>query len=340
MGEGIMQTEHNSGIGHTRPRRPLAWLWSFIAAIVLVVCNSAPAYADTREILSTRVFQNLAETGDMCIFMHYYLDHTVPPTEPVNTYYQFRLMDVGGTTQIGAATAYPYYNYGYGEGLVAWYFPAATAPVWGSSYILRMEGNPEYFASPVPVVTYTLTSSDYSALGQAGLEDYIIDQCLEIELDWGVALVSASDIGLILTTEGEAYLRGTLPGIQYVAPGILAVQEGVPTVTPRTWGTTQADTYATRWAGTWVGDALDGASNFLGGIAWNTLTGLGILVLAVVVFALSAKWFQSSLPGFVGAVVLMLGGFTMGFVSASIFGVTVLLCAIYLGYMLVFKGSS
>jgi len=249
------------------------------------------------------------------------------------------MMDVGGTTQIGSATGYPYYNYGYGDGLVAWYFPAATAPAWGGAYVLRMEGNPEFHAAPVPVETYTLTSADYSSLSNEGLEDFIISECLEIELDWGVALVNSSDIGMILTAEGEAYLRGTLSGLQYMAPGILAIQEEVPVVTPRTWGTGQADTYKARWAGTWVGDSLDGVSDFFGGISWNNVTGMAILALSIGLFALSAHFFQSSLPGFVVSVVLMLGGFWMGFVSASIMGVTVLLAAIYLGYVLIFRTS-
>jgi hypothetical protein len=60
-------------------------------------------------------------------------------------------------------------------------------------------------------------------------------------------------------------------------------------------------------------------------------------VLAVALFAVSFWLFQTSLPGFLCAGLIMVMGFLMGFVSPSIMGVTALLSAMFAGYILVFR---
>ncbi len=322
-------------------------LYAALLAVVLLLSIPSYAYADTHQVLSAKAFRNLLEEDDFCVIFHYKITHDIAPAYPANRYYHFRLMSPDGLTQLGATAPYPYFDNGYGEGAAAFYFSAAEFTalglVWEDSYIVRIEGNPELHPAP-PVVTYALGISDYSQLltqaeNRTLLGNYVLDIADSLEIDWAVALVYSSELGHILNSTGESYFRGTIPGIQYMAPQIFSVQINVPAPTPRAWGTGQADAYKARFSGTWVGDALDGASGLFGGVDWSVVTGMGLLLFVLALFGLSQWKFQTTLPGFAGGVIIMLGGFVMGFVSPGILGVTVLLCAMYIGYVLVFRSG-
>lgn len=337
-----MQTKPDQRCGNHSKSGAVAKYLTLIVTLVIILAASVPALAaDVREILSARAYHHLLETDDFFLLVHYNITHDVDPGITVDEYYHFRLMSADELTQYGAAEAYPYYSDGYGEGVVGFYWSAADAPVWGGAYVLRLEGNPEHFAIP-PVIRYTLTSADYSteitqADSQAELGQGVIDIALSLQTDWTTELVVASDLGMILGSTGEAYFRGSIDGLSYMAPGIFAVQSSTPTVTPRVWGTATADAYQARWAGTWVANALDGASDMFGGISWGTITSMMLLILVVAVFGISFWLFQTSLPGFVAGAIILLMGFVMGFVSAGIMGVAALVCALYLGYILIFR---
>ena len=47
---------------------------------------------------------------------------------------------------------------GYGKGVVAYYFNAASAPAWGLNYIIKISGNPAEFSSP-PGVNYEISTA-------------------------------------------------------------------------------------------------------------------------------------------------------------------------------------
>ncbi len=322
-------------------------LWR-IAVILLItltlILNAAPVNAaDYQYILSVKAFHNLLEIGDMLVVFHYDLHYDVLPATPANLYYHFRLMDTTGSSILAATSPYPYYSGGFEEGAGSFYFSAMDAPVWGNPYILKISGNPEYHTAPIPTVTYTLMPSDYSQLStqeenQTLLGNYVLEICHSLQTDWALEMTLNSDLGEVLTTAAESYVRGTIPNIQYMSPQIFAVQSVLPDVpTDIHPGTAKADTYTTRYTGTFVGDILEGS---IFGIPGNVITGFGLTIIALIIFIFSARFFQTTIPGLVASYALFLMGFLMGFVAPAIFGVTTLLAAIYTGYIVFFRNAA
>ena len=224
-----------------------------IVLLVLVMAFSflpSNVYA-APSIISAYVCHNLIEEDDFLVLVYYNLSDDPLPEVPADEYYHFRLMDTDGITQIGASTPYPYYSAGYGDGVAAFYFSADDAPIWEQCYTVRIEGNPEYFETP-SVTTYVLTLADYSQLdtreeNQTLLGQKVIDIAHDIEVSWSISMVTVTDLGTVLSSTGEAYFRGAVPGIQYLAPSIFSIQTTNPDFDERDWGTDQADDYANRY---------------------------------------------------------------------------------------------
>lgn len=338
-----MPTVSNKSYSHLPTVGAIAQIVGAVILSLSLICLAAlPSIAaDVRQINSLSVFRHLLEEDDFLLVFHYTITHDTPPGYPVGRYYHFRLMDSTGEEELGSTSPYPYYDDGYGEGVGALYFSAEDAPGWEGSHIMRIEGNPELH-DPVPdPANYPLALSNYSpALTQAEnrelLGDYIIEITESLEIDWGVKLTTVLDTGTILNTTGEAYFAGTISGLIYMAPQLFAVQSSVPSDETREWGSDTADAARTRYDDTWVGESLSALGNFLG-VDWQVATSLFVLVGAIALFGLSAWKFQTSLPGFLGAAVLMIMGFLMGWVSAAVMGVATLLAAMYFGYILVFR---
>lgn len=317
---------------------------ALVMGLIFVLSGPLAVHAaDYQTVESVKAYRHLLETDDMLVVFHYDIHYDTVPDQPLNKYYHFRLMDADGVTELAAASPYTYYNSGYDEGAGAFYLSSADAPLWGGAYILQISGNPEYHAAPVPQILYTLEGEDYSALdtpegNQELLGDYIIQVAQSLQASWGVEMTVNADAGDILTSAAESYFKGAITGLQYMAPQIFAVQEGqVPTPSPLHSGTSQADTYRDRYDGTFIGDFLDDG---LFGVPGNVVTGVGILAMCMILFFLSFKLFQTSIPGMVGAYLLVIMGFLMGFVATAIFAIVSLLAAIYIAYVLFFRNSS
>jgi hypothetical protein len=172
-------------------------------------------------------------------------------------------------------------------GYSAFYFEAGNTPTWESALVLKMAGSPQYWVSP-PVANYTLVSSDYSQLSsktenQKLLGNWIIDVCEELEVDWSVKLLTETASATILNDTGSAYGKGTIPGLQYVAPTIFAVQSGSMDLTRRNWTTAESDGWMGQWSGTAIGDALDGLASLFS-TPWIVLTSLLTLVTVIILF--------------------------------------------------------
>ena len=319
-----------------------------ILIVILIVCglslSTIPAYAaDYQSILSCKAFHNLLETGDMLVVAHYDIHYDTLPTTSVDKYYHFKIYDTDGITTLAMASPYAYYNSGYDQGVVSWYFSAASAPTWGEPYTISISGNPEYHTAPIPAISYGLLSSDYSSYttqadNRDALGDYILSIAHSLQSDWGYVMSSTTDVGEILSTTADSYFRSTIPCIAYMAPQIFAIQNStVDWGTPLHPGTTQADTYASRYAGTWVGDILD--NTFLG-LQGNMWTGFLIVLLCLVIFVISYRMFGTTIPALIGSYILILMGFLMGFMAPVIFGIVTLAAAIYIGYIIYFRSSS
>jgi len=343
---------HNSG-DNIMGREIKKWLYLFLVnttALMLLAGFIArpalaadPALPDSFQIISVQVTHYVIEQNDFLLSFHYNIHYNNPasqPTTPANKLFHFRLIDTDGSTQLGAIAPYPYQNSGFDQGVTAFYFPASTAPDWEQAYTLRMEGNPQYWTSP-PVITYTLVASDYSQLtskaeNQTLLGNYLINIARDLEINWSTKLLIESSSGTVLNSTGDAYFRGTINGLQYMAPKIFASQSTNPIYEPETWTQAQGHVYEQRYAGTWIGDALEqlGATFH---VQWNVITGIFIVLLILGIFIICQMKFSTSTPGIIAGSLILLMGAVMGWVAAAIMAITTILFAMYFGYVIFFR---
>lgn len=315
---------------------------ALIAALLAlpVVPVSATTSPTSVNIDSIYVNRNLLETGDMLITAQYNIVFAVLPAETVTDLFGFRLFATDNLTEIGATTAYSYpvAAHGLPLGLVSFYFSAAAVPamVWGTAYPLHISGDPAYFATP-PEFTFYMQAADYSTSTNQSddLALHILDIAQTLEADWGVGLLTQSDVGTVLSTYGEDYFREAIPGIQTMAPTLFLVQVGDPDYDERVWSTAQATTYENRFNGTWVGDALTAGATFMGFTGANKMFGTAIplVILMLLVIGASAAAFEDADSGLMSAGVIMLVGVLLGMFPFAMMAVVVLLCAVIDGYI-------
>lgn len=309
-----------------------------------IVLTSTPAYAtdppDSVQFVSVQINRHLYEDDDYMLMLHYAINYGSLPDDPIDETFIFRLLDTDGVTELGGTTAYPFTDDGYGHGIVTLYWEADEAPAWDGLYILRISGNPAAFVSP-PAYNYTLVASDYSSeTDQEGNRDdmttWLLDVAMELEVEWDASLLDLTDTGVCLSTTGESYFRYAVPGLQVLAPDIFYVQVAQPDWEGTTYNTTQGDEYVSRWDGTWVGYSLqDGAS--LVDVEPTTISGIIILAVIIGLIIVSAKRFQTTLPGYVAGIALGVSGWLMGWISPEIGAVIAMFLALYTGYFLLFQ---
>lgn len=303
--------------------------------------RSDPPAPANMQVESAQVCRHLLEADDFLLVFHYNIHYSNgQPEDPANKVFTFRLLDTDGETHLGAIIPYVYYNAGYDQGCSAFYFPAADAPAWGLSYKVVIAGNPAYFANP-PTASYTLVTSDYSQVetseeNQTILGNYVVDVAELLENNWATTLLTMSDMGTILNTSGEAYFRGAITGLQYMAPQIFAVQVTPPEYEETEWTKEKGEEYKGRFEDTWVGEGLAIAGDAFH-VQWNVLTGLGMMAVILGLAIISYKSYATVKPAMVSAILVLLGGTVLGWVSAAIMGITTVLFGLFLGYVWFFR---
>lgn len=321
-----------------------------LIAVALLLVNAVPVFAvadpDSLTIESVQVVRHVVETNDFALAVHYNIGYSSLPTETSDELFHFKAYSAAGVL-ISTADPYPYNDRGFGEGIVLYYWEAASAPTWNSAIELRITGNPvAAWAGAAPEVTYTLTTADYSAVTtQLGNQDilynYIIEAVGDLEIAWGIVLLTNNDTRTVLNDISSSYIRGAIPGIQTMAPKLFDVMESVPDFSERSWTTTLFDTYQNRWTGTPVQSALSGIGRLTGdGDNWQWATGVMMVLLLVAFFILSHKWFSETRPALAAGMNILVGGAVMGFVSPLLIALPTLLAALFIGYALIFRNSS
>jgi hypothetical protein len=314
-----------------------------IIALTLTVWISLPVYASdppapsNLQLETVRVYHNLLEDDDFLLVAHYNIHYNSgQPSTPANKLFIFRLLDTNGVDYLGSVVPYASHNSGYDQGVFSLYFSATDAPTWEDPFVLKISGNPEYYASP-PVVNYFMVTSDYcqmdtTAENQTMLGTYIIGVAHLLETNWSTTLTYMGDLGSILNSIGESYFRGAITGLTAFAPQVFAVQITNPDYTEGSFTEAQAHTYENRFANTWVGEGLVNAATQLH-IKWNVITGLGALILIVLAAWFCQKKYETTKPALGGAPYLLLGGGVLGFISWAIIAIVGVFCALFLGYV-------
>jgi hypothetical protein len=307
-----------------------------LAAGILFGAAAAPVFAvdptlpTVFTIDDVQVVKNVAATGDVLVAFKYTIHYNSgQPTTPANSLFHFRLFAADGVTEIGAIQPYAYNNSGYDMGYSAFYFDPLTAPTWESALVLKMAGNPQYWGVP-PITNYTLVTSDYSQLSsrsenQKLLGDWIISISRMLEVDWSVKLLTETAQSTILNDTGAAYGKGTIPGLQNLAPKVFAVQSQSLDTSRRTWTTNEADAWGHQWEGTVVGDMLTGLQNLFHQGNWLVLTTLMVFVICIAFFIWGFVWIQDNSAAMLASSHVLAGSTAMGLFHPGALAVIVLL---------------
>lgn len=324
------------------------WAVSITLAILILTGMARtvladPADPDRLQVRSLIVTRHNVEADDFLVAFDYNIEYASLPDDPADDTYIFRLMSVNATSQMGSVVPYPYFNDGYNHGLSGFYFSAADAPTWGEEYVLRICGNPAFFADP-PELNFTLTTDDYSTAAnqtasQAVLADYVVDVIEGLEIQYDTTLTAQMESDTILNGVGEAYVRGALPGVQVLAPSLAFIQSVPVVYDTRTWQTTQATTYEQRYDGTSFSRALNSIGGFMGGIDGSMVFASFFLVGGVGAIGASAIMFRTATHGLIAAALILLVGTLLGAVPMALTAIIALVAALLVGYLLFFRSS-
>lgn len=341
VGKTELSSTIRTGAGSVLVRRGCQAAAAVILAVALLatvpVAAADPPAPDTFEVASAFAARNVHKDGDFVLVFHYNVGYTETPAVTVDKLFHFRLLDTDGSTVLAAAKPYAYQARGYGEGVGAFYFSSWSG--WDEPYIVQIRGNPEYWATP-PVVSYPVSANEYSETttqsdSQAALGDYIIRIAQHLEIAWNVVMVNETELGPKLSTTGETYFRGTIQGLAYIVPGILSVSTSDPDWSGFDYTTDQADAYASRFDGTWVGDALGSIQEL--GFDPMLVTGFVTLIIIGLMFAISYSLWGTTDPAFNGGVILFLCSYLMGFMHWAAMAMGIMIAGFYVVYIWMFR---
>lgn len=319
-----------------------------VLAVIGVLAAAAPvvgdpASPDTFTIHSVKAFHNLYETGDALYTFHYEIYYPLgEPSTPANKLFLFRLMDTDGATQLGSTVPYPYNNSGYDMGVGGFYFAAADAPTWETGLIVRMEGNPMYWGSP-PVYTHTFVLSEYSQMttpaeNKVLLGNWILDTAVDLEVNWGIKLITEGASGTVLTTTGETYFKGTISGLKEMCPQIFSIAYSSHTLVDDPVGTSAIYEWEHQWDGTWVADAFQSLGDLFG-LHWRVVSAVIVGAVTVVLAAFSQIKWGTTDPGFFTGAIAFAGFCVAGFVDWAPLGAGALICVLYVSYILLWRNG-
>lgn len=258
-----------------------------LGLLVGLLFSSTPVYADTPDPDSTptiegfNVYRNMRETGDMLVLIYATIPYSPIPDQPVTQTFIWSMIDTDNVTELGSTVGFAYnlsthQSDGFNYNVFSMYWDAADVTAlgitWGTSYTIRLSGNPAVFDTP-PIYNYILSASDYSSLTtqadvQAELGARILTIAASLDIKWGLSsaysLITELEAGTALSLYGEAFFRGAIFGIQSLAPGIFSVVIRTIDVPERTWDPAYSINVTDQWSGTWVETAKEGGKVLFG----------------------------------------------------------------------------
>ncbi len=277
-----------------------------LLAVVLSLIAPLPVYAFLDAPLSmtfqsVKAFQNVAVDGDEVIVFHYRITYAPDdyPLTPAADSIMFRLYSSDGTLE---ATSRPYVfsafaTNGYKDGVSAFYFTESLP--WEDACEINIIGVPVYF-DPIPTpASYTMTIADYSTASnmtasRTGLYDEVMFLCDElISVYPSVTLKGSTDAGIVLTSSGEAYFRGAIPGVQTMCPQLFFVQIYAPTkIAVEAYNMILQTKYTGTLEGTDLKRGMNRLGNVIGGVSGAFVLGIFVFLgcLSLCIWTMRKGW--------------------------------------------------
>ena len=290
----------------------LALISVLIPQFVLADSVASP----TSVSVSCFVYRNLLETNDFFMLVDYDIDYSGGyPTVPASNAFTFRLFDPTGTTEIADALPYVFTTAttgftgtnGYGMGVIAYYFSAATAPAWDDNYIIKVSGNPAEltFSGDYEISTSAYDSGSNAAIDLAA---QLRSVGTSLSTQWDVPLLSDTSSTSVFTADGEGYFRNAIPGVQSLAPNIFedVSQESPDTTEASSYNTDLSNTYQHRFDNSWVHTSLAAGADMFH-IPLSLFVGIFALAGCVWLIKKSNDRFQSPVFGYFGSILVVMG---------------------------------
>lgn len=319
-----------------------------LALLATLLLSATPAYADTPDpdstpsIDQTNIYRNLIETGDMLVLIYANIPYATTPDLPVTQTFIWRLIHTDNVTELGSTLGYAYNDDGYGYNVYSMYFSAAEFTalglVWGTSYTIRLSGNPAAFDTP-PVYNFTINAADYSALTatadvQAELAARILTLAGSLDNRWGLAtvysLLTQNETATVLSIYGEAFFRGAIWGLQAMAPTAFSVIVRAIDVEDRAWDEEYAENLTAQWGGTWA-DTAQAAGKALFGTDYDLLSMIMLLVMAGGLMVGNIMLTGDHWNGMVDVALLGVIGGRLGMLDLGFLFLFAALCLMYIG---------
>ncbi len=293
---------------------------------------------------SNKVFQNIFEQGDILFLTIYNVHYTTPPTEPASNTFVYSLYN--GTTLIASRSL----NY-YEENVIAMYFSAESVEskgiVWGSSYKVRVGGNPAAFATLTEgtnMATHTLSTNDWitGTLDDATNKNYIVQwgiaAGLAMQTDLAVTLVVIVPDGQVLNDVGRAYMLLAVPNLDYVVTDLFQTSRRMASVEDVSTDSTYQDQLTIVGSlGEQTKDAFDGIGTYFG-ISGDLVGLFWILMLVLLVASIAFLYSGNTTAAIVVAIpIVFIGAWTGTIPLWALFTVGAVL-VIYMGYYLFLRG--
>lgn len=250
-----------------------------IAILVLaVLLASTPAYADQPDPDSTptvediNVYRNLLETGDKFFLVYANIPYSTTPDATEPEAFIWQLIGTDNSTVLGQTTGYAYNDSGYGYNVYGMYFDSTENVTWNSLYQIKLVGNPAIFDTPQEYY-YPVALADYyfigiTSLNKLALANRILSLAGTLDIKWALLpeykLLYQSEGGTYLSWYGEEVFRGSIYGVQALAPTAFRLVVQDIEVEDRTWTDGYSENLTTQFAGTWIEPAKTGGGTLFG----------------------------------------------------------------------------
>jgi len=314
---------------------------TFAVAIPVPVA-AAPADPDSITLHTAKVFQNIFEADDILLVVSYDVDYAVEPDESAADTFQLTIYDTDGTTEI-QTRALNYYQYN----VHSIYFDAAAAAslVWETEYVVRVMGNPIFFA-PVEDTTMdskTLASTDWLSGTMSASRELLRIHCIDLaetlEEEWSLTLIVISASDQVLNSVGRTTFLDAIPSLDSAVTALFQMASSSITVTQRTQVATYEEelTIANKLGAT-INTAFSGIGTNILNISGQKVALLWILL---VILTIASIVFLNS-GNTTGAMILSLPAVLMGALVGAIplaaLFVATAIVVIYMGYHIWLRG--
>lgn len=222
-------------------------IWLFIGVGVALAAVPTPT---TYTIVSIEAYQSVVVTNDQLYLVSFDLSDSTSINESATEAWLVRMLDEG--VEIATVAPYAFYNSGYAQGLVSFYFDPLDAdlPTWSTANLsIELTGNPslDWGGDPPRQVTSSIGSWN---VGNTLVPARIRVIATGLEADYSIDMIEAGGAGMtVLTAYGEEYFETVIANLRLIAPNLFSSVISQPQPIEHSYNQTYQHETETRFQG-------------------------------------------------------------------------------------------